>query len=113
MTISTVANVASTSLESALPTGNTFASMLAPEEIYERSANDPRAQGELSPREKRTTRNKRKKSKKKSRDSLESSVGKFTGTKVSGIKAQKSAALRSVVKSGKGVTVVGKKQLKR
>ena len=109
-----MANVASTSLESALPTSNTFASMLAPEEIYERSAIDARAQGELSPREKRATRNKRKKAKKKARDTLESSVGKFArGKGASGIKAQKSAALRSVVKSGKGVTVVGTKQLKR
>jgi U3 small nucleolar RNA-associated protein MPP10 len=88
--------------------------MLAPEEIYERSAIDPRAKGELSPGEKRSARHKRKKAKKKARDSLEGSVGKFAGTKgASGIKAQKSAALRSVVKSGKGVTVVGKKQSKR
>lgn len=113
-TISTVANVASTSLESALPTSNTFASMLAPEEIYGRSATAPRAQGELSPGEKRAVRSKRKKAKKKARDTLESSVGKFSRTKAAGgTKAQKSAALRSVVKSGKGVTVVGKKQLKR
>ncbi|KAH8988831.1 U3 small nucleolar ribonucleoprotein complex, subunit Mpp10 [Lactarius akahatsu] len=73
-TISTVANVSSTSLESTLPTSNTFASMLAPEEIYERPAIDPRAQGELSPREKRSARNKRKKVKKKARDTLESRV---------------------------------------
>ena len=108
-------NVASTSLESALPTSNTFASMLAPEEVYERSAIDPRARGELSPGEKRTARNKRKKAKKKARDTLESSVGKFVRTRIGGKKAQKSAALQSVVKSGKGVTVVGKKpsQLKK
>jgi U3 small nucleolar RNA-associated protein MPP10 len=83
--------------------------MLAPEEIYERSSADPRARGELSPKEKRTTRNKLKRSKRKARDALESSVDKFSKTKRSGgIKAQKSAALRSIVKSGKGVTVVGK-----
>ncbi|KAH9171831.1 Mpp10 protein [Lactarius sanguifluus] len=106
-TISIVANVSSTSLESTLPTSNTFASMLAPEEIYERPAIDPRAQGELSPREKRTARNKLKKAKKKARDTLESRVSARTkGT--GGVKAQKSAALRSVVKSGKGVTVIGK-----
>ncbi|KAH9082046.1 U3 small nucleolar ribonucleoprotein complex, subunit Mpp10 [Lactarius deliciosus] len=106
-TISTVANVSSTSLESTLPTSNTLASMLAPEEIYERPAIDPRAQGELSPREKRTARNKRKKVKKRARDTLESRVSARTkGT--GGVKAQKSAALRSVVKIGKGVTVIGK-----
>ncbi len=37
------------------------------------------------------------------------SILAYTG----GIKAQKSAALRSVVKTGKGVTVVGKKLLKK
>ncbi|KAI0004302.1 U3 small nucleolar ribonucleoprotein complex, subunit Mpp10 [Russula compacta] len=108
-TISTVTNVASASLESALPTSNTVASMLAPGEIYERPSADPRARGELSPKEKRAARNKQKKAKKKARDALESSMDKFAKTKGSGgIKAQKSAALRSIVKSGKGVTVVGK-----
>ena len=83
--------------------------MLAPEEIYERSSTDPRARGELSPKEKRTARNKLKRSKMKARNALESSVDKFAKTKKSGgVKAQKSAALRSIVKSGKGVTVVGK-----
>ena len=105
-------NVASTSLESALPTSNTFASMLAPEEIYERPAIDPRAKGELSPNEKRAARSKRKKEKKAARDTLEGSISKFVRTKGTGgsVKAQKSAALQSVVKSGKGITVVGKKQ---
>ncbi|KAH9175392.1 U3 small nucleolar ribonucleoprotein complex, subunit Mpp10 [Lactarius sanguifluus] len=106
-TISTVANVSSTSLESTLPTSNTFASMLAPEEIYERPAIDPLAQGELSPREKRTARNKRKKVKKNARDTLESRVNARTKG-IGGVKAQKSAALRSIVKIGKGVTVIGK-----
>jgi U3 small nucleolar RNA-associated protein MPP10 len=88
--------------------------MLAPEEIYERSSADPRVRGELSPKEKRTARNKLKRSKRKARDALESSVDKFAKTKRSGgIKAQKTAALRSVVKSGKGVTVVGKPKPKK
>ncbi|KAI0307835.1 U3 small nucleolar ribonucleoprotein complex, subunit Mpp10 [Multifurca ochricompacta] len=39
--ISTITNVASTNLESVLPTSNTIASMLAPEEIFERSSADP------------------------------------------------------------------------
>jgi U3 small nucleolar RNA-associated protein MPP10 len=88
--------------------------MLAPEEIYECSSADPRVRGELSPKEKRTARNKLKRSKRKARDALESSVDKFAKTKRSGgIKAQKTAALRSVVKSGKGVTVVGKPKPKK
>ncbi|KAH9968934.1 U3 small nucleolar ribonucleoprotein complex, subunit Mpp10 [Russula dissimulans] len=107
-TISTVTNVASTSLESALPTSNTVASMMAPEEIYERSSTDPRSRGELSPKEKRAARNKMKKAKKKARDALDNSVEQFAKAKGSSVKAQKSAALRSIVKSGKGVTMVGK-----
>jgi U3 small nucleolar RNA-associated protein MPP10 len=88
--------------------------MLAPEEIYERSSADPRARGELTPKEKRAARNKLKKTKKKARDALDSSVDKFAKTKrLGGIKAQKSAALQSVVKSGKGVTVVGKQNKRR
>jgi len=83
--------------------------MMAPEEIYERPSSDPRARGELAPNEKRAARNKLKRAKKKARDVLDNSVDKFAKTKrPGGIKAQKSAALRSIVKSGKGVTVVGK-----
>jgi len=113
-TISTVTNVASTSLESALPTSNTVASALAPEEIYERSSSDLRARGELSPKQKRAARNKLKKAKKSARHALDRNVDKFAKTKGSGsVKAQKSAALQSVVKSGKGVTVVGKRNNRR
>ena len=83
--------------------------MLAPEEIYERPSSDPRVRSELSPKEKRAARNKLKRTKKKARDAWDNSVDKFAKTKrPGGIKAQKSAALRSIVKSGKGVTVVGK-----
>ena len=88
--------------------------MLAPEEVYERSSVDPHARGELSPKEKRVARNKLKKAKKKARDALDRNVDKFAKMKGSGsVKAQKSVALQSVVKSGKGVTVVGKRNNKR
>ena len=83
--------------------------MLAPEEIYGRSSVNPRVRDELSPQEKRAARNKVKKARKKARDALDSNVNKFAKPKGAGtIKAQKSAALRNIVKSGKGVTVVGK-----
>lgn len=88
--------------------------MLAPEEIYERPSSNPRARGELSPEEKRAARNKLKRTKKRARDALDNSVDKFAKMKrPGGIKAQKSAALRSIVKSGKGVTVVGKSKNSR
>ena len=53
-----------------------------------------------------------KKAKRQQRDALDKSVGKFAHTnRVSSVKKQKEAALKSVVKSGKGVTVVGKQKV--
>jgi len=109
--ISTVANVAAATLESALPTSMSTSSMLAPEEVFAPpSAADLRARSELTPMEKRALRNKQKKQKKKARDVLEKSVDKFAKSKrIGGVKKQKEAALKSVVKTGKGVTVISKK----
>jgi U3 small nucleolar RNA-associated protein MPP10 len=45
------------------------------------------------------------------RDALDRSMDKVSRMKgISGVKKQKQAALESVVKSGKGVTVIGKKR---
>ncbi|KAH9946645.1 Mpp10 protein [Amylocystis lapponica] len=108
--IITVSNVAAATLESALPTTMSTSTMLAPEEIFAPSSSDLRARSELTPTEKRALRNKQKKVKKKARDTLEKSVDKLArSTRAGGIKKQKEAALKSIVKSGKGVTVVGKK----
>lgn len=105
-----MSNVASATLESALPTAKSATTMLAPEEIFAPSSAEARARGELTPVEKRALRNKKKKAYKKARDSLDKSVDKYAKPKgMKGIKAQKEAALKSVVKSGKGVTIVGKK----
>ncbi|KAG1825971.1 U3 small nucleolar ribonucleoprotein complex, subunit Mpp10 [Suillus subaureus] len=105
--ISTISNVSAVTLESALPTSKTVSSMLAPEEVFKTASSDPRARSELTPVEKRTLRAKERKARKKTRDALDKSVDKHA--KMRGIKKQKDAALKSVVKSGKGVTVVGKK----
>lgn len=84
--------------------------MLAPEEIFKPSPSDLRSRSELTPAQKRAAHNKQKKLKKKARDVLEKSVDKFARSKgVSGVKKQKEEALKTLVKSGKGVTVVGKK----
>lgn len=80
--------------------------MLAPEEIFKTASSDPRARSELTPAEKRTLRAKDRKARRKIRDTLDKSVDKYA--KMKGIKRQKDAALKNVVKSGKGVTVVGK-----
>lgn len=83
--------------------------MLAPEEVFT-APSSLRAHSELTPAEKRALRIKERKSKKRQRDILEKSVDKFAKSKgIGGIKKQKQAALESVAKHGKGVTVVGKK----
>lgn len=107
--ISTIANVATTTLESAMPTTKASSTMLAPEEVFAPST-EMRARSELTPDEKRALRNKTKKVNKKARSKLEGSAALHSKAKsVGGVKRQKEAALKSVVKSGKGVTVIGKK----
>ena len=83
--------------------------MLAPEEVYAPASSDLRARSEMTPAEKRAMRNKQKKANKKARDAIEKSVQNFGRPKgVGDVKRQKEAALKTLVKSGKGVTVVGK-----
>ena len=84
--------------------------MLAPEEIFAPASLDPRIRSELTPTQKRTLRAKERKIRKKAHDKLEKSVDKYS--KVKGVKQQKEAALKSLIKSGKGVTVVGKETKK-
>lgn len=86
--------------------------MLAPEEVFAPSAADARARSELTPVEKRALRAKTRKARKKTRDTMNSSVDKYAQKKmrsIGGVKRQKEEALKSVVKAGKGVTVIGKK----
>lgn len=53
---------------------------------------------------------KERKKRKKQREMLETTVDKFAKSKgMKSVKKQKEAALKSVVKTGKGVTVIGKK----
>ncbi|PPQ88642.1 hypothetical protein CVT25_010218 [Psilocybe cyanescens] len=109
-TITTVTNTATATLESALPTSKSTSTMLAPEEVFAASASSLRARSELTTAEKRSQRSRERKIKKRQRDSLEKSVDKFAKPRgIGGVKKQKQAALESVVKHGKGVTVVGKK----
>ncbi|TBU38040.1 Mpp10 protein [Dichomitus squalens] len=109
-TITSVSNVAVATLESALPTTKATSTMLAPEEVYAPASTDLRARSELTPTEKRALRNKQKKANKKARDAIEKSVQNFGRPRgVGDVKRQKEAALKTLVKSGKGVTVVGKK----
>lgn len=130
-----MSNVPSTTLESALPTAQSARSLLAPEEVYHSSSVTgaiAASKGEMTPREKQAVRMKKKRVNVKLRKGLEAGVDKYVkmknGKKVSSTantngkkegssggkgkkgreKAEKQEALKSVVKTGKGVTVVGK-----
>lgn len=93
-----------------MPTAKATSTILAPEEVFASNPSDLRAKSELTPAEKQALRAKERRKKKKQRDILERSVDKFAKANgVRGVKKQKEAALKSVVKSGKGVTVIGKK----
>jgi U3 small nucleolar RNA-associated protein MPP10 len=109
-TISTVSNVSVATLESALPTSKSASTMLAPEEIFAPSSSDLRARSELTPGGKRALRTKQRKTRKRTRDALDKGVDKYAKMKgIRAVKKEKEAALQSIVKNGKGVTVVGKK----
>jgi U3 small nucleolar RNA-associated protein MPP10 len=110
-TISTVSNVAAASMESALPTTRATATMLAPEEVFAPASADVRARSELTPGEKRATRNRSKKAHKKEHAQIDAAaVGAKAAAKgLKGVKKEKEEALKSIVKAGRGVTVVGKK----
>ncbi|KAK0465145.1 U3 small nucleolar ribonucleoprotein complex, subunit Mpp10 [Desarmillaria tabescens] len=108
-TISSISNIATTSLESALPTTESTATMLAPEEVFAPSPSDLRSRSEMTPSEKQALRAKERKARKKRRDQLNTAVDKYARTKGS-VKSQKKDALEMAVKSGKGVTVVGKQR---
>ena len=71
---------------------------------------DLRSRSELTPTEKQALRTKERKRRKRQRQMIETSVDKFAKMNgVKSVKKQKEEALKSVVKAGKGVTVIGKK----
>lgn len=82
--------------------------MLAPEEVFAPSSSTLRSRSEMTPSEKKSLRVKERKAKRKSRDVLDKSFDKYA--KLKGVKKQKQAALDTIVKSGRGVTVIGKKR---
>ncbi|QRW22100.1 U3 small nucleolar ribonucleoprotein mpp10 [Rhizoctonia solani] len=109
--IETVTNMASASLESALPTSLSTSTLLAPEEVYTPSSSDIRARSELTPSEKKAARGRERKKRRKERDTVSSVVdaaGKAGGRQPRNAKEAKEQALNGLVKNGKGVTVVGK-----
>lgn len=97
-------------LESALPTTVSTSTLLAPEEVHAPASGEIRARSELTPQEKRSARTKARKQRQKRQDAMSIAVGKFGKKTPKNVKEAKDAALKSLVKTGKGVTVVGKER---
>jgi U3 small nucleolar RNA-associated protein MPP10 len=117
-----VSNVATTSMEDALPTTQSAATMLAPEEMLApASASQLVSRTELDPEEKRRSRQKTRKARATQRKALDVAVDKFAGKSGvggpsrarGGVRGEKDRALQELVKTGKGVTVVGQQPAKR
>lgn len=105
--IRTIENIATTSMESALPSTQAATSMLAPQEMFAGpSAGELQAREEQTPEEAKRIRGKARKAKKAERAKL-AATAELYGKRKS-VKEQKEEALKSLVKSGKGVTVLGK-----
>lgn len=97
-TITTISNVASITLESALPTGTSTSALLAPEEVFVADpTNEDRS--DFTPSMKKSARQKRR----KARASMAKSVEQFT----KGVKGEKERATKELIGT-KGVTIIGK-----
>ena len=97
-------------MESALPPTSAPTTILAPEELFAPpTTSNLVARSELDHEQAQAARLKRRRAKKGARQRLEEMAelyGKKHGK--GGVRAEKDRALQSLVKSGKGVTVVGK-----
>ena len=101
--ITTISNLPSISLESALPTAVSTSTLLAPEEVYapeQRGALTSRA--EMTPSQKKAARVKAR----KARQTTLKSIQKYGG-KTSSVKQAKERAMNGLV-GKRGVTVLGK-----
>lgn len=85
--------------------------MLAPEELLNpATASSLVARSELTPEEAQHARDKKRKAKKQDRKYLGDMAELYSKSKKGGAKGEKERALQGLVKSGKGVTVVGKSE---
>lgn len=107
--ITTISNLPSATMESALPSTSAASTMLAPEELFAPPTSSSLvARTELTPEEKQKARTKTRKAKQSERKSLAMMAELYGKKSKGGAKAEKERALRGLVKTGKGVTIVGK-----
>ncbi|OWZ50099.1 U3 small nucleolar RNA-associated protein MPP10 [Cryptococcus neoformans var. grubii Br795] len=106
--ITTISDLPTTSMESALPPTAAASTMLAPQDLFAApSSTDLVARSELTSEEAQKLRNKHRKHKKAERKKL-GEMEELYGKKRKSVREEKEEALKGLVKSGKGVTVVGK-----
>ncbi|KIR54083.1 U3 small nucleolar RNA-associated protein MPP10 [Cryptococcus gattii Ru294] len=106
--ITTISDLPTASMESALPPTAAASTMLAPQELFAApSSTDLVARSELTSEEAQKLRNKHRKHKKAERKKL-GEMEELYGKKRKSVREEKDEALKGLVKSGKGVTIVGK-----
>ncbi|KAJ9479518.1 U3 small nucleolar RNA-associated protein MPP10 [Pseudozyma hubeiensis] len=114
-TIQTLTNAPSVSMESALPATSSSSTMLAPEEVYERSRHSTAMDGaksEMTPEEKQRLHNKLRQEKRQRNDKIQDTrkaleqSGLVRSKKVNE-KEEKQQALKKLV-GNRGVSVIGK-----
>jgi U3 small nucleolar RNA-associated protein MPP10 len=106
--ITTIDNIATTSLETALPATQAATSMLAPHEVFAGpSAPELVARSEQTPEEAKAARSRARRGKKAERARLSATEALY-GKKRKSVREEKDEALKNLVKTGKGVTVLGK-----
>lgn len=110
--ISTISNLPTTSMETALPPTSSAATLLAPQEVFAGpSAAGLVSRSELTPEEAQKARQKHRKAKQVEKRKLDGMAELYGGggkKKRKSAREEKEEALKSLVKTGKGVTVVGK-----
>ncbi|WVW82714.1 hypothetical protein I302_104725 [Kwoniella bestiolae CBS 10118] len=106
--ISTISDLPTTSMETALPSTMGTSTMLAPEELFQPPTSASLvARSELTPEEAQRARQKNRKVKQSQQKKL-SGMAELYGKKKKSVREEKEEALKGLVKTGKGVTVIGK-----
>ncbi|KAK6903305.1 dolichol kinase [Kwoniella mangroviensis CBS 8886] len=107
--ISTISDLPTTSMETALPSTMGTSTMLAPEELFQPPTSASLvARSELTPEEAQRARQKNRKVKQAQQKKLSGMADLYGNKKKKSVREEKEEALKGLVKAGKGVTVIGK-----
>ncbi|WWC69143.1 uncharacterized protein I206_103079 [Kwoniella pini CBS 10737] len=108
--ITTISDLPTTSMETALPSNMNTSTMLAPQELFKAPTSSSLvARSELTSEEAQKARQKNRKAKQAEQKKLGSMADLYGNNKKrKSVREEKDEALKGLVKSGKGVTVIGK-----